>query len=143
MPTNNFCHAQQILFIKQAPNPCISQLLRVLLKKKNCRIQPPNLLFLVLYYILHQQTSFFTDIQNFIQHYLKRKIFVTYFIFSPDSLRQIPPHHHINSQNLLIRVTKVFAHTPLTVIYIYIYILYIYIYLLGGPIYLQLFDCYF
>ena len=114
---------------------CISQLLRVLLTKI-CRIQPPDLLFLVLYYILHQQTSFFTDFQDFIQHYLKKKILVTNFLFLTDSLKRIPPTPLTASQNPL-RVTKVFVDTPLTVISIYWVGQCIYSSLLSVPIFLS------
>ena len=49
--------------------------------------------FVVFYQLLHQQTSFFTNFQNFTQHQLsERKIFITNFPFITDSSKpSIPP----------------------------------------------------
>ena len=105
--TNNFCHAQQILSIKQPPSPhppCQVLKLRLI---KICKMQPPDLLFLfvfISFYVssYHFSKTFRTSFNNIRKNN-------TNFSFSMDSLR-FP--HPLNSRNPL-SVTKVFCQCSL------------------------------
>ena len=60
-------------------------------------IQPPYFLFLVVFINFYiRRYHFFFNFQNFIQHYLEKKIFVTNFLFITDSLNlpSYPPPEH-------------------------------------------------
>ena len=61
---------------------CIKLLMNI------CQLKPSDLISFCFYKVLHQQILFFKNIQNFIQHYLKKKkIFITNFPFLTNSLK--------------------------------------------------------
>ena len=83
----NFCHTQQILSVKQnllhtLTHPylfyIVFQVLKVFLIKI-CKITTATRSFIsfCFYQLLHQQASFFTNFQNFIKKYLKKKFFLS------------------------------------------------------------------
>ena len=86
----NFCHNQQILSVKQnlvhtLTHPylfyIVFQILKVFLIKI-CKITTATRSFIsfCFYQLLHQQASFFTNFQNFIKKYLKKKILSQIFL---------------------------------------------------------------
>ena len=88
----------------------VFQVLKELLIKM-CKIQPLDLLFLVVLFIcqlLHQYISFFTKFIFYDSILSEKKIFVTNFPFLTASLK-LP---HINNSRNLLSVTKFFVNAP-------------------------------
>ena len=59
-----------------------------------------SLVGIVLHQFLHQQISFFTTFQNFIQHYLIKDFCNKFSILDGFTQTLHPPTHPLNSQNL-------------------------------------------